>query len=83
MFSFGESAYRPLVVEYGGGIQNGPAGQVGGGGGADPGVHVDFFASIGRTVNDVTHTVLAQPPEVLAIGIVLFFVGLIVLRRAF
>lgn len=74
------------MVEYGGGISNGPAGQAGGGGGGgapDLGGHVDFFGSIGHTISDVTNTVLAQPPEVLAIGIVLFFVGLIVLRRAF
>jgi len=72
------------MVEYGGGISHGPAGQVGGAG-AHPvtDAHVDFFSSISHTFNDVTHTVLAQPPEVLAIGIVLFFVGLIVLRRAF
>jgi hypothetical protein len=76
------------MVEYGGGISHGPAGQVGGGGGVGPGGpdvggHVDFFSSISHTVNDVTQTILAQPPEVLAVGIVLFFLGLIVLRRAF
>lgn len=75
------------MVEYGNGISHGPAGQVGGGGasaGTPPvGGHVDFFSSISHTVNDVTHAILAQPPEVLAVGIVLFFLGLIVLRRAF
>ena len=74
------------MVEYGGGISHGPAGQVGGSGGAGSpgaGVHVDFFGSIGNTIHDVTTTVLAQPPEILAIGIVLFFLGLIVLKRAF
>jgi hypothetical protein len=74
------------MVEYGGGISHGPAGQVGGNGGAGApsGVaHVDFFGSIGNSIHDVTHTVLSQPPEILAIGIVLFFLGLIVLRRAF
>jgi hypothetical protein len=75
------------MVEYGGGISHGPAGQVGGGGaGAGSpqlGGHVDFFSSVSHTFNDVTHTILAQPPEVLAIGIVVFFLGLIVLRRAF
>lgn len=71
------------MVEYGGGISNGPAGQVGGGAPPVNDAHVDFFSSIGHTVNDLTHTILAQPPEILAIGIVLFFVGLIVLRRAF
>ena len=69
------------MVEYGGGIQNGPAGQVGGGGGG--GAHVDFFGSVGHTIGDVTNTVLAQPPEVLVVGIVVFFLGLIILRRAF
>jgi hypothetical protein len=73
------------MVEYGGGISHGPAGQVGGGGAGTPGVgaHVDFFGSISHTIHDVTTTVLAQPPEILAIGIVLFFLGLVVLRRAF
>jgi len=75
------------MVEYGNGISHGPAGQVGGSGtgaGSPPiGAHVDFFSSISHTVNDVTHTILSQPPEVLAVGIVLFFLGLIVLRRAF
>ena len=68
------------MVEYGNGISHGPAGQVGGGGGGavapGGGAHVDFFSSI-------SHTILAQPPEVLAVGIVLVFLGLIVLRRAF
>src|SRR3954467_15064684 len=80
------TAYRPPVVEYGGGISHGPAGQVGGVGSVDPsggGGHVDVFASISHTFNDVTHAILAQPPEVLAVGIVLVFLGLIVLRRAF
>jgi hypothetical protein len=75
------------MVEYGGGISNGPAGQVGGSGAGSPvaggGAHVDFFSSIGNTIHDVTNTILAQPPEVLAVGIVLFFLGLIILRRAF
>jgi hypothetical protein len=82
------TAYRPPVVEYGGGISHGPAGQVGGGGvgSVDPsggGGHVDVLASISHTFNDLTHAILAQPPEVLAVGIVLVFLGLIVLRRAF
>jgi hypothetical protein len=74
------------VVEYGGGINNGPAGQVGGGGGAgapDLGQPVDFFGSISHTANDIANQVLALPPEMLALGIVLFFVGLVVLKRAF
>ena len=70
------------MVEYGGGINNGPAGQVGGGGGGGS-ANADFFGTIGHTVGDVTNTILAQPPEILLIGIVGFFIGLIVLRRAF
>ena len=38
---------------------------------------MDFFGSIGNTIGDVTTTVLAQPPEVLLVGIVAFFIGLI------
>ena len=71
------------MVEYGGGIQNGPAGQVGGAGAPHMGQQVDFFSSVGQTINDGASFVLSQPPEILAVGIVLFFVALIVLRRAF
>ncbi len=74
------------MVEYGGGINNGPAGQVGnpGGGNApDLGQPVDFFGTVGNTINDATTFVSSQPVEVLILGIVIFFVGLMVLRRAF
>jgi hypothetical protein len=41
------------VIEYGGGINNGPAGQVsgGGGGGPDHGQPVDFFSNARHVVN--------------------------------
>jgi len=77
------------VVEYGGGINNGPAGQVGGGGGViGPGspAHAqapDVLGSISHTLGDIANQVLALPPGMLALGIVLFFLGLIVLKRAF
>lgn len=78
------------MVEYGGGINKGPAGQVGGnpGGGAggqapDLGTPVDFFGSVSSAVNDTTAFLSAQPIEVLVAGIVVFFLGLIVLKRAF
>ena len=73
------------MVEYGGGIDQGPAGQVGGGGGAPGGGggSVDLFSSVGDVVNDVGSWLSVQPVEVLALGIVLFFVGLVVLKRAF
>lgn len=75
------------MVEYGGGINQGPAGQVGGnGGGSAPGVggsSGDVFSSVGGMVNDATSWISAQPFEVLVAGIVVFFLALIVLRRAF
>jgi hypothetical protein len=75
------------VVEYGGGINNGPAGQVGGnpGGGGSPqlGTPVDFFGTVGNTINDATAFVSSQPIEVLVLGAVILFLGLVVLRRAF
>lgn len=72
------------MVEYGGGIANGPAGQVGGGAGApNLGTQQDLFASVGQVVNDAVNMVTSAPPEMLVLGIVIFFVGLIVLKRAF
>ena len=72
------------MVEYGGGIHNGPAGQVGGGAGApDFGGHVDFFSSMGNVIHDATNTIASLPPELLAAVIVTFFVGLVILKRAF
>jgi hypothetical protein len=73
------------VVEYGGGIANGPAGQVAGSSGAHPdlGTPVDFLGSVTHTLNDGVNFVLAQPPEVLVAGIIVFFLALIVLKRAF
>jgi hypothetical protein len=72
------------MVEYGGGISNGPAGQVAGGSGhPDLGTSVDFMSGVSHTFNDAANFVLAQPPEVLVAAIVVIFLGLIVLKRAF
>ncbi len=78
------------MVEYGGGINNGPAGQAGGGGntvvggGGGPAAQgPDIFGSIGNTFGDIVSQVAAQPIEVLVLGIVVIFFGLIVLKRAF
>ena len=72
------------MVEYGGGIQNGPAGQVsGGGGGPHFGTTPDLFTSAGNLVNDAVYMVTSAPPEMLVLGVVVFFLGLIVLKRAF
>jgi len=74
------------MVEYGGAIQNGPAGQVAGASGGnapDFGSSPDLFSSVGHLVNDATSWVSSLPFEAQVAGIVLFFVGLVVLRRAF
>ena len=76
----------PRMVEYGGGIANGPAGQVAGSGGGnapDLGTSTDLFASVGHLVNDATNWVGSLPFELQVAGIVLFFAGLLVLKRAF
>lgn len=79
-----DPAYRAeAMVEYGGGINNGPAGQVGGGGAPPADQSVDLFASVGNVIHDATSWISSLPVETLAIGIVVFFLGLIVLRRAF
>ncbi len=72
------------MVEYGGGIQNGPAGQVGGGGGAATSNQApDILGTITHGLGDLVNQVLALPTETLIIGIVVVFLGIIVLRRAF
>jgi hypothetical protein len=72
------------MVEYGGGIQNGPAGQVGGGGGAASSNQApDVLATITHGLGDLVNQVLSLPTETLVIGIVVVFLGIIVLRRAF
>ncbi len=72
----------PRMVEYGGGINNGPAGQVGGGGGQELG-NGDIFSRVGSAIDATANTIAAWPPEMLVAAIVIFFVGLIVLTRAF
>jgi hypothetical protein len=74
------------VIEYGGGINNGPAGQVsGGGGGGTPhlGQSVDFFSNAGHAVHDAWNFVSSQPIEVLVAGFFVILIGLVILRRAF
>ena len=73
------------MIEYGGGINNGPAGQVGGGGGGAPdlGQPVDFFGNAGHVFNDAVNFVSSQPLEVLVAGFFVILLGLVVLRRAF
>ena len=77
------ACHDSLVVEYGGGVGNGPAGQVGGGSGA--GQHLagggDPFAPVGHLVDSAAMTLsnLTVPEMLLLVGAVL--VGLVLLRR--
>ena len=75
------------MVEYGGGINQGPASQVGGGGsgGGSPalGSGGDPFANIGNIVNDATAFIGSQPLEVLVAGFFVVLLGLVILKRAF
>ena len=74
------------MVEYGGGISNGPAGQVAGSSGGnvpDFGSSPDLFSNVSHLVNDATSWVTSLPFEVQIAGIIVFFLGLVVLKRAF
>ena len=72
------------MIEYGGGINQGPAGQVGGGGATpDFGSSPDFFSTVGHAVNDAAAFITAQPTEVLVAAFVVLFLGFAILRRAF
>ncbi len=74
------------MIEYGGGINNGPAGQVGGGGGGgapDLGTPVDFFGNAGNLFNGAVGFISSQPLEVLVAAFFVILIGLVVLRRAF
>jgi hypothetical protein len=74
------------VIEYGGGINQGPAGQIShGAGGGTPnlGQPVDFFSNAGHAVSDAWNFVASQPLEVLVAGFFVILIGLVILRRAF
>jgi len=74
------------MVEYGGGISHGPAGQVSGPGGASGGIggggNTDLFAPVGQFIDSAVHTVSTLSPTELAVLVVAVFVGLLILRRA-
>jgi len=69
------------MVEYGNGVGHatGAGGAVGGGSGGT----TDLGAGAAQFVNDAVNTVSALPPTTLILIVVLIFVGLIILRRAF
>jgi hypothetical protein len=70
------------MVEYGNGIGNGGAGQVGGGGGGGGAAQGDWGIAIGNAVNDAWHTFTALPAWQMAALVILIVGGLIVVRRA-
>jgi len=68
------------MVEYGNGIGNGPAGQVGGGShpvtvGGDP------FANVSHVVNDGVAWVSSLSPVELVVLVVAVVIGLVLIRR--
>jgi hypothetical protein len=70
------------MVEYGGGIEHGPAGQVGGGSPPLGGGAVDIGASVGDFVNNAVNTVSTMEPGLLIVWVVGILFGLALLRRA-
>ncbi len=68
------------MVEYGNGISQG-AGRVGGGQGG--GGVADIGSQLGQTLGAAAHTITTLPPAGLLLLVVLVFLGLLVLRRAF
>jgi len=71
------------MVEYGGGISDGPAGQVSGGAPPLGSGGVDLGASVGDFVSGAIHTVSTLPPGMLLAGLAVVLLGLIIVRRAF
>lgn len=66
------------MVEYGNGV--GHATGAGGGGG---GATTDIGAGAEKFVNDAVTTISGLPPTTLVLIVVLIFLGLMILRRAF
>ena len=69
------------MVEYGSGVGDVAGKAAGGSSGA--GQPVDMGASVGHFVTSSMHTLSTMPPAYLVAGVVIIFVGLIFLRRAF
>jgi hypothetical protein len=70
------------MVEYGNGVSD-VAGKVAGGGSSGAGQSVDVGASMSQFVTNSMHTISTVPPAYLVVAIVVIFLGLIMLRRAF
>jgi hypothetical protein len=69
------------MVEYGNGVGQ-VSGNVGGSAGGG-GQSVDMGASVSQFVTSSMHTISTLPPAYLVAGVVLIFLGLMILRRAF
>jgi hypothetical protein len=68
------------MVEYGNGVGQ-VAGRAGGGSGGSG--TTDVGASLGQFVNDSAHTISTMPPVAILAGVVIIFLGLMVLKRVF
>ena len=69
------------MVEYGNGVSQ-VAGKAAGGTGGG-GHTVDMGASVSQFMTDWIHTISTMPPAYLVVGLVIVFLGLMMLRRAF
>lgn len=69
------------MVEYGNGVSQ-VAGKATGGSGGGPQT-VDMGTSVSHFVTTSMHTISTMPPAYLVAGLVIIFLGLIMLRRAF
>ena len=69
------------MVEYGNGV--GHATGAGGGVGGGSGATTDIGAGAEKFVNDAVNTISGLPPTTLVLIVVLIFLGLMILRRAF
>ena len=65
-------------VRTGVGQATGASGTLGGGGGKQ-----DLGAGVEAAINNAVHTVSTMPPATLVVIVVVIFIGLIILRRAF
>lgn len=73
------------MFEYGGGLSEGPAGQVGGSGGgaaSGGGANLDWGAQLVRGASDAVDTIAALPTEQLLLLVAAIIIGLWVLKRA-
>jgi hypothetical protein len=73
------------MVEYGGGISHGPAGQVSGGGGNPVGGHagsIDVGSNVSNFFNDAVNTFSAMPLlEQVVLVVAAMIIGYFLLRR--